>query len=152
MSLIDSAARPSSSSADLQGQGKAAICPPPRAKPRAKMDAVAKPRRYFEGGAGKRPGAAAKKAEAAAPRAGAAPASSPLRRQRPPLGALSGRMRDEGVRGGGERSTLAPLPPGNARPASGFVKAFFVGGRERFAINNGKTAPASRLRGSLREG
>ena len=40
MSLIDSAARPSSSSADLQGQGKAAICPPPRAKPRAKMDAV----------------------------------------------------------------------------------------------------------------
>lgn len=101
MSLIDSAARPSSSSADLQGQGKAAICPPPRAKPRAKMDAVAKPRRYFEGGAGKRPGAAAKKAEAAAPRAGAAPASSPLRRQRPPLGALSGRMRDEGVRGGG---------------------------------------------------
>ena len=29
--------------ADLQGRGKAAICPPPRAKPRAKMEAVAKP-------------------------------------------------------------------------------------------------------------
>ena len=99
------------------------------------MDAVAKPRRYFEGGAGKRPGAAAKKAEAAAPRAGAAPASSPLRRQRPPLGALSVRMRDEGWGGGGAPA----LPPGNARPASGFVKAFFVGGRERFAINNGKS-------------
>ena len=44
-----------------------------------------------------------------------------------------------GCGGGGGRSTLAPLPPGNARPASGFVKAFFVGGRERFAINNGKS-------------
>ena len=127
MSLIDSAARPSSSSADLQGQGKAAICPPPRAKPRAKMDAVAKPRRYFEGGAGKRPGAAAKKAEAAAPRAGAAPASSPLRRQRPPLGALSGRMRDAGGFGeGGWCWGAAPwraCPP--VTPRLGFCKGIF---------------------------
>ena len=122
MSLIDSAARPSSSSADLQGQGKAAICPPPRAKPRAKMDAVAKPRRYFEGGAGKRPGAAAKKAEAAAPRAGAAPASSPLRRQRPPLGALSGRMRDAG----GVRVSKSKAPPQRQWVSAGARKTVFL--------------------------
>ena len=86
---------------------------------------VAKPRRYFEGGAGKRPEAAAKKAEAAAPRAGAAPASSPLRRQRPPLGALSVRMRDEGVRGwGGEKHPGAPSPR-QRPPRLGFCKGIF---------------------------
>ena len=147
MSLINSRSAPAVA-ADLQGRGKAAICPPPRAKPRAKMEAVAKPRRCFEGGTGKRPGAAAKKAEAAAPRAGAAPVSSALRRQRPPLGALSGRMRDAGGCGGRGvvlgSSTSHGAPAPQQRPAPGFVKAFFVGG-ERFAINTTAraTTPAS---------
>ena len=126
MSLIDSAARPSSSSADLQGQGKAAICPPPRAKPRAKMDAVAKPRRYFEGGAGKRPEAAAKKAEAAAPRAGAAPASSPLGadRDRPWARSLYAcGMRGAGG-GGGEKHPGAPAPR-QRPPRLRFCKGIF---------------------------
>ena len=138
MSLIDSAARPSSSSADLQGQGKAAICPPPRAKPRAKMDAVWRSR------------GAILRGEQVKDR-------KPQRRKRKPqrrgreLRPLPRPCADRdrpwarslyacGMRGcGGGVSTLAPLPPGNARPASGFVKAFFVGGRERFAINNGKS-------------
>ena len=51
----------SSDSSAWQGRGKAAICPGNRGKPPAQMEAAAKPRRFFEGGAGKTPEATAQK-------------------------------------------------------------------------------------------